>query len=343
MIQKSLSNRKTIGLLAGLLLSGAALYAQNAGTAVAILATDPTALEGTSSGAFTLIRYGPTTSDLTVDVAISGTASNGVDYVTIPTTLTIPAGSLALDVLVQPIVDTARRGNKTVDLTIDTNSAYSVIYWYRKARVTIIDDTFNVPPPTVSITSPTNGSVFLGPTNITIEADASDSGSPITSVSFYANDDFLGKVTTSPYSLVWSNVHGGRYVLFARAVDGLGQSTLSAPVQITVSSQKPTVTITSPTNGMNFVAHENITLTAAATDPYSPVTNVAFYANGSKLGSVATAPYTLVWSNAPAGFFFLNASATDQAGEKAYSPPVFINVSRVLGASQPLSRAASTQ
>jgi hypothetical protein len=45
------------------------------------------------------------------------------------------------------------------------------------------------------------------------------------------------------------------------------------------------------------------------------------YVTGTK------APYSLVWSNAPAGRFFLRAKAVDKAGDRGYSKPVLINVS----------------
>src|SRR5579859_3119035 len=69
---------------------------------VSILATDPTALEGTSTGAFTLLRFGPTNVDVSVDLAITGSASNGVDYATISTPVVVPAGTLAVDIPVTP-------------------------------------------------------------------------------------------------------------------------------------------------------------------------------------------------------------------------------------------------
>src|SRR6266480_3308451 len=83
---------------------------------VQLLATDPTALEGASTGAFTLIRSRDTNADLAVNYLIKGTASNGVDYVLLPSSATIPAGFLAADIVVQPIVDPMNRGNKTVVL-----------------------------------------------------------------------------------------------------------------------------------------------------------------------------------------------------------------------------------
>jgi len=326
---------KTFGAFALIELSvasGPCLHAQTPPTATAmpsvqLVAPDPTALEGTSTGAFTLYRNGPTTNDLIVNLAISGTASNGVDYATIANKVTIPTGSPAVDLIVSPIVDTIRRGNKTVVLSLVTNAGYGVGY-YRRATVLIVDDVYDVPPPTVTLTSPTNGSGFDDPPSITLQAEASDTGVLITNVSFYANDLFLGKSTTSPYSLVWSNPPAGKFTLFARAANQVGDSTLSAPVQITVTDTVPVVTITSPTNGQSFALHGNITILANASDADDAIQKVSFYANDHLLGVATNAPYSLVWSNAPAGLYLLRASAVDQSGDHGNSKPVIINVSR---------------
>jgi Big-like domain-containing protein len=293
---------------------------------VVVVAPDPIALEGTSSGAFTLIRFGSTSNALAVNVKLSGTASNGVDYVTISNVITIPAGSLATDVQVTPIV--VNHGNKTVIMAIETNSDYRIgeHHW---AEVKIIDDVFDFLPPTVTLTAPTNSSVFTNPPSITLTAVVSDPGVTIKGVSFYANDDFLGRETNSPYSLVWSNPPGGHFVLFARAVDQFDRSVLSAPVHITITDIDPVVNLTSPANGQNFMVHQNIKLAADASDPDTNATiaSVRFYANDHLLGTKTNMPYSLVWSNAPSGFFFLRAVATDSKGDKGYSKPVLINVS----------------
>jgi Bacterial Ig domain len=296
-----------------------------AGPSVSILATDPYALEGTSSGAFTLIRTGPTTNALTVNLLISGTASNGVDYVTIPDTATIQLGFSAVDIAVQPIVDLAKRGNKTVVLSVDTNSAYTAKRW-QHATVTIVDDTFNILPPTITLTSPTNGSLFGTATPIQFSADASALGDSLQFVSFYVDDFLLGRATTSPYSITWTNPVPGKFVAFARAVDQVGQSTLSAPNHFTVTNDAPTVKLTSPTNGANFVVHSPIPMTA---DASATAQTVAFLADGHILGTVTNpAPFTFTWTNAAAGLHVLRATATDSTGEKGYSNPVLINVSR---------------
>lgn len=321
--------------LSSLLLAWAPLHAQNSGTGgtvVQVVAPDPTALAGTSSGAFTLIRYGPTNADLAVNVTLSGSASNGVDYVQIPDTITIPAGSLATDVLVNPIVDTGNPGNKNVVLMVGTNANYGLMD-HRAAEVRIIYDVFDFLPPALAITSPTNNSVFTNPPSITITADASDPGLNITSVSFYANDRFLGRATNSPYSLVWSNPPAGHFALFARAVDQFGRSALSAAVHISVSDLDPAVTLTTPTNGATFLIHSDIPLSAEVTDPdpTTTITSVTFYANDHLLGTVTNSPYSMTWSNAPAGFFAVRAVAVDSTGDKGYSRPAYIDVTPLAG------------
>ena len=332
---KTHHSRSLMGPLLGAALMAVAspLFAQDSNSAtnpplVVVVAPDPTALEGTSSGAFTLIRYGSTDADLNVNVLFSGSASNGVDYASISNVITIPAGSLSADVQVDPILNDANRGNKTVILTLDTSSDYQIGAHHR-AAVKIIDDLFDLLPPTITLTSPTNNSAFTNPPSITLAADVSEADVTVSSVSFYANDDFLGRATNSPFSLVWSNPPSGHFSLFARAVDQFGRSALSAPVHITVTDLKPIVTLTSPTNGSHFTAHQDIPLTADAQDPdgNDTIASVSFYANNHLVGTATSAPYSLVWSNAPRGAFTLRAVATDNSGDKGYSRPVHIKVS----------------
>ena len=63
---------------------------------VEILATDPVALAGTSDAAFTVIRDGDTNSDLTVELSIGGTSTNGEDYAETADEVVIPTGYLAV-------------------------------------------------------------------------------------------------------------------------------------------------------------------------------------------------------------------------------------------------------
>ncbi len=116
---------------------------------VSIVATDPVAVEGTNSwvwrgetnspptwaawptavchfftncgpktATFTVRRCGDTNNDLTVPYDIGGTASNGVDYVALPGSVTIPAGERRALITIVPIDDGPPDVNKTVILTL---------------------------------------------------------------------------------------------------------------------------------------------------------------------------------------------------------------------------------
>jgi Bacterial Ig domain len=90
-------------------------------------------------------------------------------------------------------------------------------------------------PPTVSITSPTNGASFAAPASITINASAADSDGFISKVEFFQNAIKIGEDTSSPFSFTWSSVGPGSYSLTAVATDNVGSATTSSPISITVS------------------------------------------------------------------------------------------------------------
>jgi hypothetical protein len=104
-------------------------------------------------------------------------------------------------------------------------------------------------PPTVAITSPSSGTWFAAPANLTITANASDADGTVSQVEFFSGATSLGVDSSAPYSVVWNGIPVGNYSLSAVATDNHGQSTISAPVAITVSDGLPpaTVTITAPT------------------------------------------------------------------------------------------------
>ena len=53
--------------------------------------------------------------------------------------------------------------------------------------------TSNVPP-TVSLTSPSNGATYTAPANISLAATASDSDGSVTKVDFYSGTTLLGTI-----------------------------------------------------------------------------------------------------------------------------------------------------
>ena len=127
---------------------------------VTITASDPIADEvGPSTGLFTVRRTGATADPLTVSYRTTGTAVNGIDYVTLPGSITIPAGAASASFLVTPIDDNIAEGAETVVVTlispIQPLAATSLLYDIgRPSSATVIikdNDRGRVLLPTVNI------------------------------------------------------------------------------------------------------------------------------------------------------------------------------------------------
>jgi hypothetical protein len=84
-------------------------------------ATNPATL-----GQFTVLRYGATATALTVRYTLGGTSSNGVDYVLLPGTVTIPAGQTNAVVTVTP-TGAIPGLTQTLTLTLAADPAYAVL------------------------------------------------------------------------------------------------------------------------------------------------------------------------------------------------------------------------
>jgi len=107
---------------------------------------------GPKNGAFTVLRFGVTNDDLTVTYTIGGTATNGVDYMALSNSVTIPAGQRSAQITVVPLDDGKPDLNSTVILSLnpDTNAPPDYLLGYpRRAAVFIIDS--DRPRPTVGM------------------------------------------------------------------------------------------------------------------------------------------------------------------------------------------------
>jgi hypothetical protein len=113
-------------------------------------------------------------------------------------------------------------------------------------------------PPSVSLTSPSNGQTFKSTDSITVSANAADTDG-IKSVDFYDGSTLLGTDTTAPYSVTLSGTTAGTHTFSAKATDANATSSLStssASVSVTVNGtttvpqQPPTTsgTLAVPTN-----------------------------------------------------------------------------------------------
>ncbi len=96
---------------------------------VEIVASDAIAGEfGTNTGRFSIVRSGGDTNlpPLTVNYTIGGTASNGLDYVTIPASVTLATNAVATNIFVTPIADNLVEGDRTVTLTLQSSPSWTL-------------------------------------------------------------------------------------------------------------------------------------------------------------------------------------------------------------------------
>ncbi len=106
--------------------------------------------------------------------------------------------------------------------------------------------------PTVSLTSPANGTQFLSGSTLSMTASAMDPGgqkygSPgnIVHVEFFAGQCSIGKRFSMPYS-VSSSLPDGSYALTAVVTDGDGNTQVSDPVTVFFGNRAPEVKLLEP-------------------------------------------------------------------------------------------------
>ena len=195
---------------------------------------------------------------------------------------------------------------------------------------TSVSITVNAPvdqPPTVSITSPSDGATFLDTDTITFTADASDDHG-VTRVDYLEGRTLLGSADTAPYT-VQKILAAGTHIIFAHAIDTANQVGTSQSITITVNpttqNQPPTVSLSSPQSTNVLAAPSTVSLSATATDD-SGVTQVEFFQDGVSLGSQNAAPYETTVQNLAPGNYSFTAVAHDNGGLTTTSSPVQIRV-----------------
>ncbi len=98
------------------------------------------------------------------------------------------------------------------------------------------------PPPTVTLNSPANSSVYTASASVTLRATSTNAYNALSKVDFYANTIFLGSVTnplggiSNTFTMTATGLDAGSYTLKAVTTDLTGLANTSAPVSITVNS-----------------------------------------------------------------------------------------------------------
>ena len=208
-----------------------------AGSAVIITATIPTAFEtGPSIGRFQVLRSGTTDNQITVNYLVSGTASNGVDYTTLPGSVTIFAGLGSALITVTPVNDSIPECAETVVLTLVTGTGYAVGA-PSSGTVTIIDNDL----PIVSVAATTPNAYEPGPTN--------------------------GVFTVSRVGCTASNLVV-KYTLSGTASNGVDYTTLSGSATISAGAFSRTINVV-PINNTVPACPKSVLLTISTNASYA--------------------------------------------------------------------------
>ncbi len=125
-----------------------------------------------------------------------------------------------------------------------------------------------VEPPTVSLTSPTNGTVYAPNTSVPLAATATaPNGTTISKVEFYDGSMLLKTDTNAPYTFNWVATVSGNHSLTAKAYASNGAAGTSAAVSVTILPV--TITTSSLPNGGVNVAYSQSIATAGGVAPFS--------------------------------------------------------------------------
>ncbi len=183
--------------------------------------------------------------------------------------------------------------------------------------------------PTVAVTNPVAASSYAVGTALNLSATSTDADGIVSGVQFFVNGVAQGAADTSaPYSTLWTPTASGSFLITAQSTDSTGNTTTSAPIAITITSNgAPTVAILGPISGSSASAGTQVTLTATAADADGTVASVRFLTNGTPVGAPATTlPFSTAWSPTAPGNYSIVAEATDNSGNVTSSAPVTVSV-----------------
>jgi hypothetical protein len=123
-------------------------------------------------------------------------------------------------------------------------------------EVIYIPDTTGNVPPTVTLTSPANGTTITMGESITLTADASDADGSVNKVTFYKDGAEIGSDNVAPYTMDYTMYVAGTFDFTAVVTDNVMVEVESVPVSVTVD---PMVSITPIDNSKGLFIGPNPT------------------------------------------------------------------------------------
>jgi len=200
----------------------------------------------------------------------------------------------------------------------------------RSSDTTVVLPDSNLPP-AVTLVSPKDGELHVGPAEITFEAIATDDRM-IKKVEFYDGGVQIGEGTSTDgkrFALTKTGITFGRHNIWAKVTDSGGRTSDSVPAQIIVNGLAK-VNIESPGSGSVAKPETDLILIARVSHPSDLITKVEVFANDWKLGEakpVGRDKYRFTWKPARPLSYSIVFVATDSSGITTTSLPAEIVVS----------------
>jgi hypothetical protein len=91
-------------------------------------------------------------------------------------------------------------------------------------------------PPTVVLTSPTQGALLLANQPIALVVSASDDDGFIVLTEFFSGTAKLGDLTNAPFAFIWTNAPPGQHALRVAVTDNSGNRVFSEEIMVTVAA-----------------------------------------------------------------------------------------------------------
>ncbi|MCI0635539.1 MAG: hypothetical protein L0206_16740, partial [Actinobacteria bacterium] len=268
--------------------------ADNPAPVVTIVATDANASEAGDGGAFTVSRTGSLTFPLVVSYTVTGTATNGIDYALLSTTVTIPDGAGSATIEVAPIDDGDFESAEGIVLQLSAGTDY-LVGAPGVATVTIADDDTRVFASATDLVAAENGSDSgtwtisrLGPTTEPLLVSYTLSGTADAGVDYLA---LPGSVTiasgtaevTVTLEPIDDALFEGPESAVLTLVDGPGYS-VGAPGGGTITIQddeRPVVTVVASDSSANEAGLNPGVFTVSRTGPTGSDLTVFYSATGT--------------------------------------------------------------
>jgi VCBS repeat-containing protein len=281
------------------------------------------ATEPSTPGSFTLSLSRPApASGLTVFYTLSGTATNGTDYTTLPGRITFAAGATTATVTVSPIADNLAEGNETVILTLLDRSGYT-LGANTTATITLADLPPNQPPTAVNDTATTDEDTLV--TINVLANDTDPDGNPRSLTNFTnptngtvtRNDNGTPANLTDDQLIYTPNANYNGSDSFTYTISDGNGGTATATVTLTINSVNDSATISGTAtasvteDGSNPDLTTSGTLTVSDVDTGENIFSTTVTSAAGNLGSLSiTEAGAFNYSVANSALQFLGASDT---------------------------------